>query len=190
MKFLRRNRTIDAVEPNVLPILTHGTDLVETLMNFKYVSAKISFLMISIFMGLAVFVGSSALGSSAVSAQQPSFGSPGERAVQSTMRLFDTDGDEMVGGSEIADEQKRIITAIDINGDGTVSVDEFRRNGRLLLALNVTTFFDMMDINGDGQLSVEEVTMPASRWVARYDADADGALSADELRAARLGISN
>ncbi len=148
-------------------------------MNLRSISAKIS-----IFTGLAVIASASA-----ASAQQPSFG-PGDRAVQSAMRLLDIDGDEKIAGSEITDEQQRILTAIDVNGDGLISVDEFRRNGRLLLALNVTTFFDMMDVDGDGQLSVDEVTQPAARWVARYDADADGALSADELRAARLGISN
>ena len=74
--------------------------------------------------------------------------------------------------------------------DLRISVDEFRRNGRLLLALNVTTFFDMMDVDGNKNLSIEEILQPAARWLGRYDTDADGALSLEEITAARLGTGN
>jgi Ca2+-binding EF-hand superfamily protein len=122
-------------------------------------------------------------------AAQPA-GSPGDRATQQTLRILDLDQDGSVAAAEIADEQARLFAAIDVNADGAISVDEFRRNGRLLLALNVTTFFDMMDVDGDGQLSSSEVSSPAQRWLSRYDADGSGSLSEEEIRAARLGIGN
>lgn len=123
-------------------------------------------------------------------AQEREFRGPGDRAAQSTLRILDLDGDGQVSSGEISDEQIRMIAAIDVNGDGVLSVDEFRRNGRLLIALNVTTFFDMMDVNGDRQLDEAEIVQPAQRWVARYDANADGVLDVDEIVAARLGIGN
>ena len=114
---------------------------------------------------------------------------PSPQQIQALMQIFDVDGDERVTATEIAEEQERLFGAIDVNGDGLLSVDEFRRNGRLLLALNVTTFFDLMDVNGNNELDLGEITQPGARWTQRYDADADGALNADELRAARLGIA-
>jgi len=113
-----------------------------------------------------------------------------EPIVGVTMLILDLNRDGVIERGEIASEQDRMFAAADINGDGALSVDEFRRNGRLLLALNVTTFFDMLDSNGDGTLDAAEVKQPAGRWVARYDADGNGSLSIDEVRAARMGISN
>ena len=144
----------------------------------------------AILKSLTVGLLAATFGFAAAQAQETGPRRPGDRIVHETLRILDLNGDGVVGADEVADEQRRLFTAIDVNGDGAISVDEFRRNGRLLLVLNVTTFFDMMDTNGDRQLDSLEVTLPAKRWVTRYDADGDGTLSTEEIRAARLGISN
>ena len=105
--------------------------------------------------------------------------------VKNFINLLDFNGDGAVSQAEIAAEQGRLFAAADVDGDGSLSVAEFRRRGSLILALNATTFFDMMDTDGDATLALDEITGPAARWVARYDVDASGALDREEIEAAR-----
>ncbi len=99
----------------------------------------------------------------------------------SMIELLDTSGDGKVSLTEITDEQRRLIAAIDVNRDGKLSADEFRRRGRLLMSLRTYTLFDLLDADGDGQLTADEIAAPSKRWLKRYDADKDGAISAEEL---------
>lgn len=107
-------------------------------------------------------------------------GPHGHRA-QSFIELFDTNKDGKASTDEIIAEHARLFGASDIDKDGSLSVDEFRRRGRLLQSLGTTTLFDMLDANGDGKISQAELDAPTKRWVARYDANKDGAMNADEL---------
>lgn len=95
--------------------------------------------------------------------------------------IFDTDGNGSVSQAEIRAEQKRIAGAADVNGDGVLSVDEFRRRGRLIRSLGAMSLFDMLDADGDQKVSQAEIEAPSARWFKRYDADGDGAIAADEL---------
>ncbi len=104
----------------------------------------------------------------------------GRRAAR-FLRIFDTDGSGTVSLAEIQAEQKRIAGAADVNGDGTLSVDEFRRRGRLIRSLGATSLFDMLDTDGDRKVTSAEIAAPSARWFKRYDANGDGAVSADEL---------
>jgi hypothetical protein len=108
--------------------------------------------------------------------------SDGERAryVARFMELYDTNGDGTVRAEDIAAEQKRLFHAIDVDGDGVLSVDEIRRRGHILEVWRTTTLFDLMDVNGDQKLTLEEITAPMKRWFARY-ANSDGVMTADDV---------
>lgn len=97
------------------------------------------------------------------------------------IELFDTDLDGFASLVELTDEQERLFGAVDLDGDGALSVAEFRRRGALFQRLGTTTLFDLIDVNGDQRLTVDELSAPASRWFMRYDANGDGVLDVDEL---------
>jgi Ca2+-binding EF-hand superfamily protein len=99
--------------------------------------------------------------------------------------LYDTNKDGKITVAEINDDQARIFTAMDVDGDKSLSVDELKRRGRSLQIFRTTTIFDLLDVNGDGKLSVAEVNAPSKRWFKRYDANNDGAMEASELPAGR-----
>lgn len=101
--------------------------------------------------------------------------------VSRTFSLLDTDGDGKISLAEIRAEQARLIAAADLNGDGKLSVDEFRRWGWWFQKLQTTTLFDLMDADGDQSLTAEEIANPSARWFKRYDKDADGGVTGEEV---------
>ena len=117
----------------------------------------------------------------------PSFADDGkekrqhERGKSRMVALLDTDGDGKVSVGEIAAEHERLLGAADVNADGTLSVDEFRRRGRWFQALDVTTLFDLMDADGDQSLTLAEIQAPSQRWLTRHDRNGDDAIEKSEL---------
>ena len=110
------------------------------------------------------------------------------RRAERFIDLLDTDGDGKVSVVEIADELGRLFGAADIDGDGNLSPDEFRRRGRLFQSLGAVTLFDMLDADSNQLLTLGEITAPSGRWVTRYDQNSDDALDLEEYpRRARSG---
>lgn len=107
------------------------------------------------------------------------------RHAERMMGLYDLNNDGKITIAEINGDQARIFTAMDIDGDNHLSVDEMKRRGRSLQVFRTTTIFDLLDANGDGKLSVEEINGPSNRWFKRYDANNDGVMEASELPAGR-----
>ncbi len=103
------------------------------------------------------------------------------RHAERMMMLYDINGDGKITIAEINTDQARIFTALDVNDDKRMSVDEIRRRGRSLQIYRTTTLFDLLDANGDGKLSVTEVQAPSKRWFKRYDKNANGIMEADEI---------
>ena len=104
-----------------------------------------------------------------------------ERRRARRMEILDTNNDGKVTLAEIEGELKRLIAAADVDGDGTLSADEFRRRGRWFLRLRTVSFFDILDANGDGQVSAAEITGPTGRWFTRQDENKDKALTGEEF---------
>ncbi len=119
----------------------------------------------------------------AAAQSQPAGEQPNHR-VERFQTIYDTNGDGTVSGAEIMAEQKRLFGAVDVDGDGKLSVAEFRRRGRLIMRTGGATLFDMLDVNGDQQVTVEELHGPKARWLERYDTDGTAGLGAEELATA------
>ena len=101
------------------------------------------------------------------------------------IEMFDTSGDGKVTVKEITADQARLFGAVDVDGDKALSVDEFRRRGRLFRIYATTTLFDLLDANGDRKLTADEISAPSQRWFKRYDGNNDGVMAADEIPAGR-----
>lgn len=104
-----------------------------------------------------------------------------QRRLARRIEILDTDKDGKVSLAEIHAEQRRLMAAADVDGDGQLSAEEFRRRGRWFLRLRVVSFFDMLDADGDGKLSAAEINDPSVRWFGRHDENKDQALDGDEL---------
>ena len=103
------------------------------------------------------------------------------RRTQRFMRLYDLNGDGKVGPKEIANDQARILRAMDLSNDKGLSVDEMRRRGRSLQIWQSVTLFDLLDTNGDQKVSAAELEAPMQRWFKRYDTNGDGVMDASEV---------
>ncbi len=106
------------------------------------------------------------------------------------------------------------ISAIDADGDGTISSDEYQTmisQMGLEYALSAEKFFSLYDTDGDGEISSEEMnardgdlmTMSpppmgssqeeseiSDELLSQYDTDGDGELSAEELEAMKEALSS
>ncbi len=102
------------------------------------------------------------------------------------MEMYDTSGDSKVTIKEITADQARLFGAVDVNGDKKLSVDEFRRRGRLFRSFSTTTLFDLLDVDGDQTLTQDEISGPSARWFKRYDANSDGMMEAAEMPARKF----
>ena len=135
----------------------------------------------------AVALAAAALITASAAAQQGGDAPESERQTPRMFRILDVDGNDKITFDEISAEQKRLISASDLNGDGKLSVMEFRRRGWWFQRLRTTTLFDLMDANGDAALTADEIAAPSARWFKRYDADADGNITSEELPKRKRG---
>lgn len=103
------------------------------------------------------------------------------RGAERFIRLYDMNGDGKVSIEEINGDQARMFTALDIDDNKQMSVEEIRRRGRSLQIFRTTTLFDLLDVDGDGQLSLAEIQAPSQRWFKRYDKNGDGVMEASEV---------
>jgi len=103
------------------------------------------------------------------------------RFAQKFVWFYDLNGDKKVSLKEILADQSLIFSALDTNGDKSLTAKEMRRRFRSLRLFRITTRFDILDWNGDQKLSLAEMLSPSQRWFNRLDVNNDGIIVAREL---------
>lgn len=85
---------------------------------------------------------------------------------------------------ERAETDKALFAALDADGNGALSPEEFGRHHEAMMQVHRDRAFDRLDANKDGVLSKDELPSPADR-LTRLDADGDGKVTPEEMRAKR-----
>lgn len=119
-------------------------------------------------------------------------GGPDDRAgFGFDITVFDANGDGKVTLEEIQAKRAADAKALDANGDGVISEEELvdfeLAKAKTRIEARVKARFAAQDSNGDGVLSAAELMerpLP-TRMFQRLDRDGDGAVSAEEMQAAR-----
>lgn len=113
-------------------------------------------------------------------------GAPHRGAFMERLKAADTNGDGMLSQQEAA-ALPRIaanFAAIDANHDGQVTFDELRAYMKAQRGQHGAKAFKTADTNGDGRVSRDEFMAQAAARFDRLDANKDGFLTPDELKAA------
>lgn len=115
-------------------------------------------------------------------AANPAGRGPGPE-LQKRFQEMDANADGSVTASEFQAHRMARFAAADANGDGKLSVEEIEASRRTQRVERITRMIAWHDRDGDGMLSEAEMPVRGGAMLMRLDADGDGAVSADEMRA-------
>ncbi|MDZ7923390.1 MAG: hypothetical protein U5M23_04885 [Marinagarivorans sp.] len=117
----------------------------------------------------------------AVSADEANYGVGTKAADQWLMAKYDSNGDSAITAEEISQKRERMFSAMDDDGDGIVSLDEYELLDVKKRALIVKSRFAKLDKNGDGQLTDDEYVGYYGSFGA-FDLDGDGNITSAEMK--------
>ena len=107
------------------------------------------------------------------------------------LNMFDTNQDKMVTRDELASAGALHFASMDADGNGVVSLDEFRQHRMGHSKEHKASYFSSIDSNNDSKISKQEFLdhkqQRAEKRFNDMDSDGDGSLSADEFASSRKG---
>jgi Ca2+-binding EF-hand superfamily protein len=105
------------------------------------------------------------------------------RGAKHLFERMDANKDGKVTREEAREAGERLFQKMDQDKNGSVTPAEAESGMKALKVEKIEERFRTQDLNKDGRLSADESKMPPPRF-ARIDANNDGALTREELRAA------
>ena len=98
-------------------------------------------------------------------------------------RRMDLNGDGKVSAAEAEAVRAVMFLRWDADGDGILTEDEMIEHIMARVRKHIAKRFEMHDVNGDGRIDQAEFAESSAARFAEMDADGDGSLSGDELKA-------
>lgn len=115
----------------------------------------------------------------------------GMRGQGMTFETLDADGSGEITAEDFELLKSQRFAAIDLDSDGSVSLEEFTEHAQANAAARASEMFARLDADGDGVLSRDALEgrmgrgAPGERMLSRFDSDNSGGISAEEFEAAR-----
>lgn len=114
-------------------------------------------------------------------------GGPGGHGMMFMMEQVDADGDGKVTRAEVESWRKQKLAAFDKDGDGNLSLAEFKPLFAEMMSQPAVRAFQRLDRDGDGKITEAEQMQPMDRMFAKMDRNDDDALEAGEMHRERRG---
>ncbi|MCY4178755.1 MAG: calcium-binding protein [Litoreibacter sp.] len=108
----------------------------------------------------------------------------GRGGPRASFEQLDTDGNGEVTQAEMAAQAATRFAAADTDGDGLLTKEEISAKAGERAAKRLDRMFERRDANADGALSLEEMQPDAERVASRFekiDADGSGGISKTEF---------
>lgn len=99
------------------------------------------------------------------------------------LEAVDTDGNGKISKAEADAARDRKFKEADLNGDGSVSFEEFQAMAEKRRQMRLKRRFERSDKDGNGTLSSDELGSRHASHFERMDKDGDGEISAEERKA-------
>jgi Ca2+-binding EF-hand superfamily protein len=107
--------------------------------------------------------------------------------LQEMLETYDADGDGGVTQSEIDEWRANRLREFDTDGNGQLSLDEYRALWLDAMRERMVDQFQAHDDDGDAQVTADEFGERTSRLVMVHDRNDDGVLNLEDTRGGRGG---
>lgn len=118
----------------------------------------------------------------------PEFGGPmGGPGGTMVIERFDVNEDGQITKEEVTTVTAEKVKTFDLNGDGALSLDEYKALWTDAMNTAIVRSFQFHDPDGDARVTLEEYAKNFDRLLARFDRNGDGTIAADEFGPPRGG---
>lgn len=102
--------------------------------------------------------------------------------MEHVVQRFDADGDGALSRAEIDAGRSQLFASADVDGDGLVSLDEFRPVWTDVMEPGIVRSFQRLDADGDASLTADEVERPVDWLFSRMDRNDDGVIDRSDRK--------